>query len=543
MPDLLSSDVLIPLLVMFGYFLALILIGIFGRKKLKQSQDDYFLGSRKLGGLVLLMTMAATNFSAFSIYGFSGAAYRLGYSFYPIMAFGTAFMAITFLFIGKRVWALGKENNYITPPELMGKEMKSPKLRALVLLVMVVFSLPYIAIQPIAGGYTLEALFGIPYFAGASIVTGFIILYTFLGGFRTVVWTDVFQGIMMLTLMAVAVFGVSQAHGGFIGAHESIFTQMPELFSRPGPGGVYAPAFWFSYMILWFFCDPLFPQLFQRFFSAGDKKALDKTTILYPIATGIFFLLPIMLGVLGHLSFPGLEGKESDSLFPMLVDMHFSPLVGTLIITAGLAALMSTMDSQLLTLSSMFTKDIYEPITKKKAGRGVGRIFTVTLALLGLVIAYFNPSSILAITTETFTGLAVLFVPLMAILYWKRVTPAGAISSILVGESLVALYHFDFLSSGGFLSVIPILIATSLTLITVSWLDEPIKRSVPKFNKKALWWAIPLIAIFAASLDYWNWSKAPELWLGLPVWMWYFIALNGVLSLLFWRITKSNACA
>lgn len=539
--DWLHSDKLLPALVIVGYFLGMGLIGAYGHKLLKKTAEDYFLGGRATKSLVLIFTMAATNFSAMTIYGFAGTAYRQGYSFFPIMAFGTGFMALTFYFIGRRVWELGKEKGYLTPPQLMGEEMKSPWLRRLVFLVMVVFSIPYIAIQPIAGGYTLEALLGISYFAGAALVTGVILLYTMWGGYRAVAWTDVVQGTIMLSVMIFTVWGIASAEGGFVAANTAVFEKIPELFSRPGAGAVYTPALWFSYMILWFFCDPLFPQLFQRFFVAKEKKALNRTMIWYPLITAGFFLLPMIIGVLGHLSIPGLEGKEADKIFPMLADLHFSPVVAAFIVTAGLAALMSTMDSQLLTLSSMFTKDVYEPLTGKEVKNNrVGKIFSAVLAGLGLLLAYFNPSSILQITTETFSGLAVLFPALVAILYWKRTKASAAITSIVTGEILVALYHFHLLPTGGFLPVIPVLIAATVVLVGGSLLGSRMARPLPAIPKSTWAWALLFAGLFALSLDFWNWNEVPTLVAGLPTWLWATLALNVLTAGAFWALSKSH---
>lgn len=541
MGTLLTAEHLVPALVILAYFGIMALIAFFGHRYLKNSAEDYFLGGRGTRALVLLFTMAATNFSAFTIFGVSGTAYRAGFSFYPLMAFGTGFMALTFYFLGRRIWELGKKKGYMTPPELVGEEMKSRSLRLLFLIVMVVFSLPYIAIQPIAGGYALESLLGIPYFWGATLISVIILFYTWFGGFRVVAWTDVAQGAIMLAVMILAVFGVASAHGGFEAANLAVFDQLPELFSRPGVGGAYVPLFWFSYMILWFFCDPLFPQLFQRFFAAKDKKAINKTFIFYPIVTAVFFLLPVMLGVLGHLDFQGLEGKEADKIFPLLMNFHFSPGVAAFMITAGLAALMSTMDSQLLTLSSMFTRDVYEPLTGKPVKNNrVGKAFTVVLALLGLTIAYFNPSSIVELTTETFTGLAVLFPVTVAVLYWKQTTVFASIASIVVGEVLVGLYHFGVLSSAPMLSVIPILVVSTLTLIVFSFFGKEVSRDLPKLSWKDAAWSLPFIALFALSMDFWNWNLTPTLWVGIPVWVWSSFGLCVLLSGAFYALVRFN---
>ena len=101
------------------YFILLIILGIYANKKSKKTAEDYFLANRTFGPLILFFTLAATNFSAFTFLGFAGKAYTTGFGQYGIMGFGTAIMAIMFYIIGRKVWILGKEKGYITPPELI----------------------------------------------------------------------------------------------------------------------------------------------------------------------------------------------------------------------------------------------------------------------------------------------------------------------------------------------------------------------------------------------------------------------------------------
>ena len=156
--------------VVVGYFVVLLGIGWFARLRARRGIEDYFVASRTTPSLVLFLTMAATNFSAFTVFGFSGEGWRAGYAYYPIMAFGTGFMALTFVLIGLPAWRLGKEHGLITPPELVHHLTGSSGLRLLFFLVMTVFTLPYLAMQPMAAGYALETLLGIPYFAGAALI-------------------------------------------------------------------------------------------------------------------------------------------------------------------------------------------------------------------------------------------------------------------------------------------------------------------------------------------------------------------------------------
>ncbi|MDD4904406.1 MAG: sodium:solute symporter family protein, partial [Candidatus Bipolaricaulis sp.] len=407
--------------VVASYLGILLAIGLLARARRRRSPDDYFLASRTLPGWVLFLTMAATNFSAFTVFGFSGAGWRIGYAFYPIMAFGTGFMALAFVLIGHPVWRLGKAHGLVTPPELVYERTKSPGLRLVFFLVMAAFTLPYLAIQPMAAGYALQSLFGIPYYAGAAVVTGVILLYVLVGGFRGEVWTDVFQGAMMIVLMAVGLAAVAAPFGGIAAANRTAAAELPALFSRPGLDGSFTPGIWFGYMILWFLCDPMFPQLFQRFYAAKSPRGLSTSMALYPLVTGLLFLFPVAVGVIGRLSYPELPaGAASDGILPLLLHKHASPLVETLVLSAGLAALITTLDSQLLTLSSMFTRDIYAPVRAwlrtrqddrqaSPPSEWVGRAFVVLLGLAGLALAYRPPATFLEITTEAFTGLAVLF--------------------------------------------------------------------------------------------------------------------------------------
>src|SRR4030042_743620 len=128
---------------MFIVYLASLLgIGYFTWRRGHKTSEDYFVASRSFGPIVLFLSLAATNFSAFTFFGFAGAAYKFGLAYYGIMAFGTGFMAISFYIIGRKVWQLGEKHGYITPPELIGERFKSDTLRMIFLLVMVVFTLP-----------------------------------------------------------------------------------------------------------------------------------------------------------------------------------------------------------------------------------------------------------------------------------------------------------------------------------------------------------------------------------------------------------------
>ena len=519
--------------VLVAYFLMVLVIGLVARTRWKSSPATYFLADRRLGTVVLLGTMVATNFSAFTVFGTSGAGYRDGYAFFPIMGFGTGFMALTFWIIGRRIWQVGRERGLVTPPELVGALYNSRIVGVIVAAVMVIFTIPYLALQPMAAGYALEALVGLPYAYGCVLVTAIILLYTLRGGLRAVAWTDLFQGVLMFVLLLVSLFLVAGHHGGFVAANQKVLALNPELFSRPGGLGKYTLGIWFSYILLWFFCDPMFPQLFQRFFTARSQRTIFRTMLLYPAVCSVTFFLPIAVGVLGRLSFPDLAGKEADRILPMVMTLISGDFMAALVIAAGLAALMSTMDSQLLTLSSICTRDLM-PLVRTSRGTGetsmAGRVAVFILSMAGLALAYKPPATILQIATQTFTGLAVLFPSVLFGLYLRRVFALSAVLSIAAGEAAVVCFYFKWLPSGGFLPVVWVmLVAFGVYLGThaaLQWRRQALRLSLPAWARDH--YVYLLGAVFILGMDFWAWGRVYPVIMGIPVWMGYFIVLSAL---------------
>ncbi len=461
------------------YLSSLLGIGFFTWRKSRKTSEDYFVASRSIGPLVLFLTLAATNFSAFTFFGFAGAAYKLGLAYYGIMAFGTGFMAISFYLIGRKVWRLGKEHGYITPPELIGERFKSDGLRLVFLSVMVVFTLPYLATQAVGGGIAINQLTEgeVSYELGAVIVTAVILVYVTVGGMRADAYTDVLQGVLMLVTMLAAVGIVSAGLGGFTEANSRLAEAFPDLVTR----ATFTPEIWISYMVLWTMCDPMFPQLFSRFYAARDERSIKISMIMYAPMTALLFLLPVLIGAWGVLEFPDLTGKEPDNILPMMVDRFAPSWVLGIMLSGAFAALMSTADSQLLVLSSMLTRDVYRRWLKRSASASqefvVGKILVVVLALLGLGLALTSVETIFeTLTKTTFTGLAVLFPTTVAALYWRRVTKWGCIASIVAGEMTYAGFYFGVIPASakfGFLEVMPVVAVSVVVLIAVTLLTKP----------------------------------------------------------------------
>ena len=461
------------LIMVLIYFLLLIFIGLIAFRKTKKTPEDYFIAGRTFGPIILFFSLAATNFSAFAFLGFSGNAYKSGLGQYGIMGFGTAIMAIMFYIIGRKAWKLGKEKKYITPPELIGDRFNSRFLRLLFMGIMVIFTIPYLAVQAVGAGILIQYVSGTISWQIGAIATIFVIMfYVLLGGMRGSGWADVFQGVIMITAMTFAVVFIAISLGGFENANLMAYNANPVLFTRPGGGEYFTIQIWFSFMLLWIFVDPMFPQLFTLFYTAKNQKSLKVSMILYPIVVSFFFLFPVLIGVWAHGAGVIMPPGQEDMVLPLMVQRYTPSMVFAFVMTGALAAFISTADSQLLSLSTMLSHDL---LGLKKGKKEVlyGKIVIIMLSLFAVlfVVGGYNPNEGImgTLVKTTFSGLVVLCPTAIAALYWKKVTKYGCIFSILIGEFSIVLFYYKFLPDFGFLPGILALLISTFVLIVVSY--------------------------------------------------------------------------
>jgi SSS family solute:Na+ symporter len=227
----------------------------------------------------------------------------------------------------------------------------------------------------------------------------------------------------------------------------------------------------------------------------------------------------------------------------MVLNLIAGDFMAALVMAAGLAALMSTMDSQLLTLSSIFTRDIATRVGRSRNESSItGRIFVIVLSLAGLALAYKPPATILQIATQTFTGLAVLFPTVIFGLYFKRAYPAAAIISILCGETALIAFYFKWISSPVFLPVIWVMIITfSGYLITHAvwlWKKNRLTITAPQWLSEPYFWLFG--GIFVLAMDFWAWGKVePTIW-GIPLWVLYFVILSALQTIVMLRLIRND---
>jgi SSS family solute:Na+ symporter len=473
------GSTIVILTVVALYFLILLWIGYYSRKKTTLSVEDYFMASRQFGTLTLLMSLFATNMTAFIMIGMPGVAYHAG-----IGAFGWGIIfCVTnptlFFLIGYRGWLLGKKYGYMTMSEIFSDRYESEAINIITFVLLVWYTIPYLAISVIGGGLAFKSMTNgsIPYWLGGLIITLVVFCYTFLGGMRGTAWTNVFQGFFFMTAVWVAFFLIAYGMGGLENITQNLLNTKPQLLQRSG-----VPQFsyrmWFSFILV-IINGPVVPQLWLRLLTGKSYKTMQRMGLCYPIAGVLTWLPCILIGVWGAIAFPGLIGKASDNILPMMVAKFTHPIVTAFLLAGIFAAIMSSLDAMILTVSTMFTRDILSRYAPKAIeGREVltGRIFIIGVTIATYILALIRPSSILGIMAYAFSGLSLLLPVAFAAFYWRRSTKQGIIAAMILSTALLLMLQFKILPASlnfGFMPVVPAMVVAILALIVISYLTRP----------------------------------------------------------------------
>lgn len=475
------SDLTVQIVVIVLYLAVLAGIGAYTYSRTGRDPVSYFLAERGLGTLVLTFTLLATLLSAFTFLGVPADAYTHGLGIFLGVGITDAFISVLFFYFGYRLWHAANRFGFVTPSEFFGHRFNSPLLALLYSLSALLFTAPYISIQIIGGGRLIETLSdgAIPYLPAAIVMASIILVYVLFGGMRAVAWTDTLQGILMLVgiLLAFVLTAITITNRGGLGAIAPADTDLSAWFALPGPTGRWTWQGLIGYQLLIFMAVPLFPQVFQRFYTAKSPAVFKKMMVVWPLLVLLLFFPAVLIGVWGRAFFPDLA--NADQIMPLMLGEILPGAIAAVVITATIAALMSTADSQLLTTSSLFTRDVYAryinpDITPTREGV-VGRISVAVIAIISFVIAVNPPGVIAEIATWSFQGSAMLFPTLVAGLYWRRCTRAGAVAGTLVSMGLTIGFLSGLLPGAwalGWIPVIPSVVVGTGVLVVVSLLTE-----------------------------------------------------------------------
>jgi SSS family solute:Na+ symporter len=431
----------ITILVIIGVYLAAVLmIGLVSARFSKKTAEDYYVANREFSTTVLFCAIFGTNISAVALIGAPGQAYHQGWVIWAYFVSAWAWLTPLLLYVvGKRAWRICKERQLITQSEFLFERFQSKPLRVISSLVLMFYTIPYITVGVIGGGRTFAGLTqgAIPYWAGALIVTVVVSAYVFVGGMRGTAWTNTFQtGVFLLGGLVIFVL-VAAAFGGPAEATRQVVEQYPHLMDRSG----FPMRQFFSYGIIVSLAVPMFPQVFIRILTGRSQKQLRQTAMIYPLAGIFIWFVMAYVGMWGHLAFPNLEGAASDRVLPMLLAKYAPLWVTGLLGAAIFAALMSSLDAQLLTLGTMVARDFLRRPEGGMLSVGrevrIGQGLVLAFAAIAFVTALLRPMGIIQIIEWSFGGYAAMIVPMLGAMYWRRCTAAGCIVSIVVSQVIL----------------------------------------------------------------------------------------------------------
>lgn len=484
------------------YFVVVLGIGVFFFLRSKsEGEKDYFLGGRSMGPFVTAMSAQASDMSGWLLMGFPGSilAFGMGQTWIGIgLALGTA---LNWIFVASRLHRFSKAaGDSITIPQYLSNRFctKSPALQIISASIFIVFFTIYVASGFVSGATVFSTI--IPGFEGKEdlamlIFASIMILYTFLGGYKAVCWTDFFQGVMMLVaLIAVPIVlvltkdlnlaAISQPLP-YVDGTMSVFNQ--NIFSASWQEVLSGLAWGLGYFGM--------PHILVRFMGIKNSKMI-KTSATVAISWVVLTLgAAIALAYFGRMVYGAellVDGNQKLIFIKAVRDL-FPAFIAGILLSAIIAAAMSTADSQLLVASSSFTSDIYKPVIRKKAsdkemlwvGRGVVMVIAVA--------AYFIASNggkgaqaIMNMVENAWGGFGAAFGPVILFsLFWKRLTYKGAIAGVIGGAVTDVVWLLVLTEKTGIYELLPGFLVGAVCCIVVSLIDKAPDRAVADLFERA----------------------------------------------------------
>lgn len=434
----------IGVLIIILFMLIPLIVGFYASSKSEGSSDDYFIQGRGMGSIAVFFTVSATWWSAFAFLGSNASFYSEGPVYLTAFAWNILFGFLYFI-VGKRIWYLGKKFNYVTPSDLLGDFYNSEKIRVLVGLVVIVFTVPYLQIQLTGGAYLIEVASGgiIPFWLAALIFYLVIIIYVWVGGMRAVAWTDIIYGALLFFGLIFTGFYIVRLAGGPTGMFEQMQALQPDHLTMPGPLGSSGYASWISLCFITAIGALMGPQLWLRMYAVKDGKIFNLMPFLISFVA-ITYIGSLLVSWTGVLIKPGVENP--DQILPILITEYAPFVIAAIILAGGASAAMSTANSQIHAVSAVMTKDFYQRYRNPNASQTkliqIGRYFLLIFSVLAYFLALFAPGLLVAVGLIAFGGTAQLIVPTIGALFWKKSNALGAYTGLLAGVLFTVLFTF-----------------------------------------------------------------------------------------------------
>ncbi len=424
------------------YFILGTLVAWVSRKGMGKGMVQYFLANRAMDGVVAALSYSATTYSAFMMVGLAGLTYAGGVG---ALGFELIYLSglVLVVFFGPRFWLVGKRYNYVTPTEMLGDRYQSKWVAVVTAVAACLFLIPYSAVQLMGIGYLMQGLSGgaIPFMTGLVIAVLLAVFWALIAGMRSVAWTDSLQALLMVvaatTVMLLVVY---KGLGGFGNLFTLLERDYPKSLTVPGTGYFTWQTF-LGLSLPWFFFSISNPQVSQRLYVPASLKQMRIMLVGFLIFGFIYTMVSVLWGFSARVLLPDLA--KADLATPTLLALPIvPPLLGLVVMVGIVAAAISTIDSILLTLSSMVSRDIYHNLFPR-AGEDtqllVGKLCIPLLAVAAFLFARQQLGLIATLSVAASAGLLVMVPAIWGAFFWSRGTAAGAFASTLIG-GVVSLY-------------------------------------------------------------------------------------------------------
>ncbi|PSL14125.1 sodium/proline symporter [Marinobacterium halophilum] len=461
------------------YLIMMLAIGVIAYQRTANS-SDYFLGGRSLGPWPAALSAGASDMSGWLLLGLPGYAFGSGME--ALWLAGGLLLGTwaNWRFTAKRLRTYSIEaGDALTLPEYFANRFydKSRMLQVISAFFILLFFLFYTSSGLVAGGKLFETVFGLEYTTALIIGTICIVSYTLFGGFLAVSWTDLVQGLLMAAALLIVPIAAIQADGGFSVMWASIEAKNPELLTLfndvNGEPLSFIAIVSLAAWGLGYFGQP---HILARFAACRSNREITTARRIAVGWSGLSMAGAMLVGLAGMMFVEtqmGGELADGETIFMLLVNAIFHPIIAGILLAAILAAIMSTADSQLLVSSSALAEDFYKQLLRKDASQKeivmVGRLAVIGLSIVAMLLALNPDSTVLGLVSYAWAGFGAAFGPALLIsLYWKNMTRNGALAGIIVGAVTVVIWKQ--LSGGLFdmYEIVPGIIFATIAIFAVS---------------------------------------------------------------------------
>ncbi len=462
------------------YFIVMLGIGLYAYRKSTSDAAGFMLGGRSLSPSVTALSAGASDMSGWMLMGVPGAMYLNGLSSTWISIGLVLGAYLNYLIVAPRLRTYTElANDSITIPDFFENRFSdnSHTLRIASSIVIILFFTLYTSSGIVAGGKLFESSFGLSYETGLYITAGVVVLYTLFGGFLAVSLTDFVQGCIMFVALVLVPVVVINDLGGTSAMFTSIEQVNPELLNMFNGVSIVAIISAMAWG-LGYFGQPHIIVRFMAIRSVEDLPVARRIGMSWMVVS-LFGAMATGFAGVAYVAKTSVQLNDAETIFILLSQILFHPLIAGFLLAAILAAIMSTISSQLLVTSSSLTGDFYQAFLNKNATDKqlvfVGRLSVAAVALVAVFLAYDRNSSILTLVSNAWAGFGAAFGPLVIFsLYWKKMTQQGALAGMLTGATTVLIWIYAPITIDGrslssiMYEIVPGFIMASIAIVAVS---------------------------------------------------------------------------